>query len=166
MAFKITEDSYGQLTYTRIYQGTMEKGSMFYNPRLKKKQRIGRIVRIFSDDRQEIQKAEAGDIIAMVGVDCASGDTYGDENLNFTMESMYVADPVIELALKPEKQEDLAKISKALNRFMKEDPTFRVTVDEESNETIIKGWANFILKFMCNVFKENTKQTLWLVNQK
>ena len=146
MAFKITEDSYGQLTYTRIYQGTMEKGSMFYNPRLKKKQRIGRIVRMFSDDRQEIQKAEAGDIIAMVGVDCASGDTYCDENLNFTMESMYVADPVIELALKPEKQEDLAKISKALNRFMKEDPTFRVTVDEESNETIIKGMGELHLE--------------------
>ena len=146
MAFKITEDNFGQLTYTRIYQGTMQKGSMFYNPRLKKKQRIGRLVRMFSSERQEIEKAEAGDIIAMVGVDCASGDTYCDESLNYTMESMYVADPVIELALKPEKQEDLVKISKALNRFMKEDPTFRVSVDEESNETIIKGMGELHLE--------------------
>lgn len=146
MAFKITEDTYGQLTYTRIYQGTMRKGETFFNPRLGKKQRIGRLVQMFSKDRIEINEAHAGDIIAMVGVDCASGDTYCDENLNFTMESMYVADPVIELALKPAKQEDLAKISKALNRFMKEDPTFKVNVDEESNETIIRGMGELHLE--------------------
>ena len=146
MAFKITEDTYGQLTYTRVYQGTITKGASFYNPRLGKKQRIGRLVRMFSSERQEIEKAEAGDIIAMVGVDCASGDTYCDDGNNLTMESMYVAEPVIELALKPEKQEDLVKISKALNRFMKEDPTFRVSVDEESNETIIKGMGELHLE--------------------
>ncbi len=146
MAFKITEDTYGQLTYTRIYQGKMTKGDMFYNPRLRKKQRIGRIVRMFSDERSELEDANVGDIIAMVGVDCASGDTYCDENLNYTMESMFVAEPVIELALKPEKQEDLVKVSKALNRFMKEDPTFRVMVDEENNETIIKGMGELHLE--------------------
>ena len=146
MAFKITEDTYGQLTYTRIYQGKMKKGDMFYNPRLRKKQRIGRIVRMFSDERIELEEANVGDIIAMVGVDCASGDTYCDENLNYTMESMFVAEPVIELALKPEKQEDLVKVSKALNRFMKEDPTFRVMVDEENNETIIKGMGELHLE--------------------
>ena len=146
MAFKITEDTYGQLTYTRVYQGTITKGESFYNPRLGKKQRVGRLVRMFSSERKEIEKAEAGDIIAMVGVDCASGDTYCSEDSTLTMESMYVAEPVIELALKPEKQEDLVKISKALNRFMKEDPTFRVTVDEESNETIIKGMGELHLE--------------------
>jgi elongation factor G len=146
MAFKITEDTYGQLTYTRIYQGKMKKGDMFYNPRLRKKQRIGRIVRMFSNERIELEEANVGDIVAMVGVDCASGDTYCDENLNYTMESMFVAEPVIELALKPEKQEDLVKISKALNRFMKEDPTFRVMVDEENNETIIKGMGELHLE--------------------
>ena len=119
MAFKITEDTYGQLTYTRIYQGTMNKGDFFYNPRMKKKQRIGRLVRMFSSERKEINSAEAGDIIAMVGVDCASGDSYCDENLNVTMESMFVADPVIELAIKPEKQEDMVKVSKALNQAKK-----------------------------------------------
>ena len=146
MAFKITEDTYGQLTYTRVYQGTITKGESFYNPRLGRKQRVGRLVRMFSSERKEIDKAEAGDIIAMVGVDCASGDTYCSDGANTTMESMYVAEPVIELALKPEKQEDLVKISKALNRFMKEDPTFRVTVDEESNETIIKGMGELHLE--------------------
>ncbi len=146
MAFKITEDTYGQLTYTRIYQGTMKKGENFYNPRLRKKQRIGRLVQMFSSERIEIDTAEAGDIVAMVGVDCASGDTYCDENLNFTMESMFVAEPVIELAIKPKKQEDLVKVSKALNRFMKEDPTFRVSVDEESNETIIRGMGELHLE--------------------
>ena len=146
MAFKITEETYGQLTYTRIYQGVMKKGESFYNPRLKKKQRIGRIVRMFSNDRKDLNEAKAGDIIAMIGVDCASGDTYCEDGLNVTMESMFVPDPVIELALKPEKQEDVVKISKALNRFMKEDPTFKVSVDEESNETIIKGMGELHLE--------------------
>ncbi len=146
MAFKITEDSYGQLTYTRIYQGTMKKGENFYNPRLRKKQRIGRIVQMFASDRIEIAEAHAGDIVAMVGVDCASGDTYCDENINLSMESMFVPEPVIELAIKPEKPEDFAKLSKALNRFTKEDPTFRVYVDEESNETIMRGMGELHLE--------------------
>ncbi|MDD9949927.1 MAG: elongation factor G [Zetaproteobacteria bacterium] len=146
MAFKITEETYGQLTYTRIYQGTMKKGESFFNPRMNKRQRIGRIVQMFSNDRKDLDVAKAGDIVAMVGVDCASGDTYCDDALNVTMESMFVPDPVIELALKPEKQEDLVKISKALNRFMKEDPTFKVSVDAESNETIIKGMGELHLE--------------------
>ena len=146
MAFKITDETYGQLTYTRIYQGTLKKGDSYYNPRIRRKQRIGRIVRMFSNDRADIDFAEAGDIIAMIGVDCASGDTYCSDGQNVTMESMYVPDPVIELALKPEKQEDLVKISKALNRFMKEDPTFKVSVDEESSETIIKGMGELHLE--------------------
>lgn len=146
MAFKITDDSYGQLTYTRIYQGTLQRGDTHFNPRLKKKQRVGRLVRMHSNERQEIEKAEAGDIVAMVGVDCASGDTYCDPSLNVSMEKIYVADPVIELAIKPQKQDDLVKVSKALNRFMKEDPTFRVTIDQESNETIIKGMGELHLE--------------------
>ena len=164
MAFKITEDNYGQLTYTRVYQGTLTKGSSFYNSRLKKKQRVGRIVQMFSSDRIELEKAEAGDIVAMVGVDCASGDTYCDDGYNYSMESMFVAEPVIELAIKPEKREDLVKISKALNRFMKEDPTFRVSVDEESNETLIKGMGELHLEIYVKEFKENIKRMLLLVN--
>lgn len=146
MAFKIADETFGQLTYTRVYQGTLKKGETYYNPRMGKKQRVGRIVRMHSNDREDVDTAQAGDIIAMVGVECASGDTYCDESLNTTMESMFVPDPVIELALKPKKQDDLVKISKALNRFMKEDPTFRVSVDEESNETRIAGMGELHLE--------------------
>jgi len=146
MAFKITDETFGQLTYTRIYQGTLKKGDSAYNPRLGKSQRIGRFVQMFSNDKVELAEASAGDIIAMVGVECASGDTYCDENINTTMESMFIPEPVIELAIKAEKQDDLTKISKALNRFMKEDPTFRVYVDDESNETIIRGMGELHLE--------------------
>lgn len=147
MAFKITDETFGQLTYTRVYQGVLNKGDQPFNPRLGKKQRVGRIVRMFSDEKSEINQARAGDIIAMVGVDCASGDTYCQEATGaVTMESMHVPNPVIELALKPKKQEDLDKVSKALNRFMKEDPTFQVSVDKESNETIIRGMGELHLE--------------------
>jgi elongation factor G len=157
MAFKITEDAYGQLTYTRIYQGTLKKGESYYNPRLKKSQRIGRLVRMHSDKREEVNEGHAGDIIAMVGVDCASGDTYCDENVNITMESIFVAEPVIELALKPAKQADLVKVSKALNRFMKEDPTFRVSVDQESSETRIAGMGELHLEIYVERIKREYK---------
>lgn len=146
MAFKITDETFGQLTYTRVYQGTLKKGTTYYNPRMDKKQRVGRIVRMHANDREDIDFAKAGDIVAMVGVECASGDTYCDESLNVSMESIFVPEPVIELAIKPEKQDDMVKVSKALNRFMKEDPTFRVMVDEETNETIIKGMGELHLE--------------------
>ena len=157
MAFKITDDQYGQLTYTRIYQGTLKKGDTAFNPRMNKKQRIGRIVRMHSASKEELEQAVAGDIIAMVGVECASGDTYCAEELNVTMESIFVPEPVIELALKPEKQDDLVKVSKALNRFMKEDPTFRVFVDPESNETIIKGMGELHLEIYVERIKREYK---------
>ncbi len=157
MAFKISDDQYGQLTYTRIYQGTLKKGDSAFNPRMNKKQRIGRIVRMHSADKEELDTAVAGDIIAMVGVECASGDTYCAEELNSTMESIFVPEPVIELAIKPEKQDDLVKVSKALNRFMKEDPTFRVFVDPESNETIIKGMGELHLEIYVERIKREYK---------
>ena len=157
MAFKISDDQYGQLTYTRIYQGTLKKGDTAYNPRTQKRQRVGRIVRMHSAEKEEIDYASAGDIVAMVGVECTSGDTYCDESVNVAMESIFVPEPVIELALKPEKQDDLVKVSKALNRFMKEDPTFRVFVDPESNETIIKGMGELHLEIYVERIKREYK---------
>lgn len=157
MAFKITDETFGQLTYTRIYQGTINKGESYYNPRVGKRQRIGRIVRMHSNDREDLDKAEAGDIVALVGVDCASGDTFCDESFNTTMESIFVPEPVIELAIKPAKQEDLVKMSKALNRFMKEDPTFRVFVDKESNETRIAGMGELHLEIYVERIKREYK---------
>lgn len=157
MAFKITDETFGQLTYTRVYQGTIKKGQSYYNPRLGKKQRVGRIVKMHSNSREDLTEARAGDIIAMVGVDCASGDTYCEEGQNITLENMYVAEPVIELAIKPAKQDDMVKMSKALNRFMKEDPTFRVSVDKESNETRIAGMGELHLEIYVERIKREYK---------
>ena len=157
MAFKITDDVYGKLTYTRIYQGTLRKGETYYNPRLHKKQRVGRIVRMHAEKREEITEGFAGDIVAMIGVDCASGDTYCDGTLNVTMENMFVAEPVIELAIKTPNQADLVKVSKALNRFMKEDPTFRVFVDPESSETRIAGMGELHLEIYVERIKREYK---------
>ena len=157
MAFKITDERFGQLTYTRIYQGSVKKGESYINARTEKALRVGRIVRMHSNDRVDIEVAEAGDIVALVGVDCASGDTFCKEGTNISMENIYVADAVIELAIKPAKQDDQVKMSKALNRFMKEDPTFRVSVDEESNETRIAGMGELHLEIYVERIKREYK---------
>jgi len=146
MAFKITEEQFGQLTYVRIYQGTLEKGSTVYNIRTGKKLRVGRIVRMHSNDRENIDSATSGDIVSLVGVECASGDTFCDDKLKVVLESMFIADPVISLAIKCTDSSAVDRMSKALSRFMKEDPTFRVGTDEESGETIIKGMGELHLE--------------------
>jgi elongation factor G len=148
MAFKITDEQFGQLTYTRIYQGTLNKGDTVYNTRTKRKTRIGRIVRMESNDRDNIDEAHAGDIIALVGVDCASGDTFvGDDSLlNVSCEGIHVPIPVIELSIKAKDKNEQAKLSKGLQRFLKEDPTFHVFTDEESGETRISGMGELHLE--------------------
>ena len=148
MAFKITDEQFGQLTYTRIYQGTLNKGDTVFNTRTKKKTRIGRMVRMNSNDRENIDSAHAGDIIAMVGVDCASGDTFvgSDNNLNISCEGIHVPIPVIELSITVKDKNEQAKLSKGLQRFLKEDPTFHVYTDEESNETRIAGMGELHLE--------------------
>ena len=148
MAFKITDEQFGQLTYTRIYQGVLKKGEMIYNSRTKKKVRVGRIVRMNSNDRENIDSAGAGDIIAMIGVDCASGDTFvGNDNLlNISCEGMHVADPVITFSISVKDKDQMTKMSKGLQRFLKEDPTFKVFTDEESGETRIAGMGELHLE--------------------
>ena len=148
MAFKITDEQFGQLTYTRIYQGTLNKGETVYNTRTKKKVRIGRMVRMNSNDRENIESAHAGDIIALVGVDCASGDTFvgNDDNMNISCEGIHVPIPVIELSITVKDKNEQAKLSKGLQRFLKEDPTFHVYTDEESNETRIAGMGELHLE--------------------
>ena len=145
MAFKITDEQFGQLTHIRIYQGTIQKGMNIYNSRTGKKLRVGRLVRMHSDDRENIESAFAGDIIAMIGVDCASGDTFCSEGVNLSLESMYVAQPVISLAVNCTDNAAVDRMSKALARFMKEDPTFHVKTDEESGETVISGMGELHL---------------------
>jgi len=145
MAFKIVDDPYGQLTYVRIYQGTLEKGESYFNQRTGRKQRIGRIVRMHADQREEIDAAMAGDIVAVMGIDAASGDTYASEQKYCLLEKIYVPEPVIKMAIKASSREDADKLSKALQRFMKEDPTFHVSTDEETGETVIAGMGELHL---------------------
>ena len=145
MAFKIVDDPYGQLTFMRIYQGTLTKGEGYYNQRTQQKQRFSRIVRMHSDKREEIDDAGAGDIVAVMGVDTASGDTYAAENKYCSLESMFVPEAVIKMAIMPTKRDGLDRLSKALQRFTREDPTFKVATDDETGETVIAGMGELHL---------------------
>jgi elongation factor G len=146
MAFKLVEEPFGQVTYVRIYQGTLAKGSFYFNSRQKKRARISRILRVHADQKEDIDAAGAGDIVAVMGIECATGDTYCSEGSNLSLESIYAAEPVIDLSIQPLKRADYDKLSKALNRFMREDPTFRVHVDPETSETIISGMGELHLE--------------------
>lgn len=157
MAFKISDEQFGQVTYTRIYQGTLRKGETIYNTRTGKKLRVGRLVRMHSDHKENIDEAGAGDIIAMVGVDCASGDTFCAESVSYACESIFVPVPVISLAVTPVDNNSNTRLAKALNRFMKEDPTFHVRVDEESGDTIISGMGELHLEVYLERIKREYK---------
>jgi elongation factor G len=146
LAFKLEDGRYGQLTYMRVYQGTMKKGEFIVNTTNGKKLKVPRLVKMNSDDMQDVEVAYAGDIVALFGVDCASGDTFTDGNVNYAMTSMHVPDAVISLAVAPKDKSGASNFSKALQKFRKEDPTFRVHRDEESNETIISGMGELHLE--------------------
>ncbi len=146
MAFKIVDDEFGQLTFTRIYQGKIEKGGTYYNQRTGKKERFGRIVKMHADKREEIDVAEAGDIISIMGIDCASGDTYCSEPNFCTLENIFVAKPVIKMSINPISRDNADRLGKALQRFRKEDPTFSVMTDEETGETVIAGMGELHLE--------------------
>ncbi len=145
LAFKLEVTPYGQLTYMRIYQGSISKGDDLFITRNRKKIKVGRLVKMHADEMEDIAKATAGDIIALFGIDCYSGDTFANGKLNYSMSTMFVPEPVISLTVTPSDNKAQNNMSKALNRFTKEDPTFRTYVDEESGETIISGMGELHL---------------------
>jgi len=157
MAFKIVDDPYGQLTFMRLYQGSINKGEAYINQRTSQKQRFSRIVRMHADKREEIDSAEAGDIVAVMGVDAASGDTYAAEQKYCTLENMFVPEPVIKMAITPVNRDGLDKLSKALQRFTREDPTFRMSTDEETGETLIAGMGELHLDIYVERIKREFK---------
>lgn len=145
LAFKLEESNFGQLTYIRVYQGSLRKGLNVFNARTNKKVKVPRIVRMHSNEMEDVQEIGAGEICAVFGIDCASGDTFTDGQLGYSMTSMFVPEPVISLSIKPKDNKELPNFSKAMARFQREDPTFRVHVDIESQETIISGMGELHL---------------------
>ncbi len=160
MAFKIVDEPFGQVTYARVYQGKLQKGKQYKVARTGGNQRIGRVYRLHANKREDLELAAAGDIVGVMGIDCVSGDTLCDPDINVSLESMHVPEPVMSISIMPERTADREPMSKALNRFCKEDPTFHTHFDEEAGETIISGMGELHLdvyvermrrEYKCNV---------------
>lgn len=155
LAFKLVSDPYvGQLTYFRVYSGTMEAGSYIYNPRTRTKERIGRILRMHANDREEVKVVYAGEIAAAVGLkDTVTGDTLCDEDNQIVLEGIDFPEPVVSLRIEPKTKADQEKMGMALSRLAKEDPTFKVSTDQETLDTVISGMGELHLDIIVERMK-------------
>ncbi|MGC9120122.1 MAG: elongation factor G [Sulfurihydrogenibium sp.] len=158
LAFKVMADPYaGQLTYFRVYSGVVKTGQTVYISNKGKKERIGRLLRMHANQREEITEVYAGDIAAAVGIDATTGDTLCDEKNPIILEKMEFPEPVIAMAIEPKTKSDQEKLSQVLNKFMKEDPTFKVSVDPETNQTLIHGMGELHLEIIIDRMKREHK---------
>jgi elongation factor G len=149
LAFKIMADPYGRLTFVRVYSGILKKGSYVLNATKNKKERISRLVILKADDRQDVEELRAGDLGAALGLkDTLTGDTITDEGSPVILESLFIPEPVISVAVEPKTKNDMDKLSKALQSLSEEDPTFRVNVDPETNQTVIAGMGELHLEIL------------------
>ncbi|MCA9035143.1 MAG: elongation factor G [Planctomycetaceae bacterium] len=154
MAFKSVVESFGQLTFLRLYQGRLVRGDTYRNARTGRRMRVSRLLRIHADKREDIAMASAGDIVAVVGLDCASGDTFTGHGIHCTLESMFVPEPVMRVSIEACRSEDFGKLAKALEAFRREDPTFRVFTDARTGQTLIAGMGQLHL----DVYLQKLKQ--------
>lgn len=157
LAFKLEESRFGQLTYLRIYQGTLKKGSTVINQSNGKKVKVPRLVRMHSADMEDVDFASAGDVVAVFGVECASMDSFTDGSVNCSMVSMFVPSPVMSLAIKPKETSMMTNFSKAIGKFSREDPTLRVSVDGKTGETIMSGMGELHLDIYVERMKREYK---------
>jgi elongation factor G len=149
LAFKIASDPYGRLTFMRVYSGVLQKGSYVYNATKQKKERVSRLIVLKSNDRIEVDELRAGDLGAAIGLkDTTTGDTLCDEANPIILESLYIPEPVISVAVEPKTKGDMEKLSKALQALSDEDPTFRVSTDSETNQTVIAGMGELHLEIL------------------
>jgi len=146
LAFKLEEGRFGQLTYLRVYQGTISRGAFIININTGKRIKVPRLVRMHAGEMEEITSASAGEICAMFGVDCYSGNTFTEGSIRYAMTSMHVPSPVISLSVETKEKKMIPTLSKALLKFQKEDPTFTVTYDPDSKETLISGMGELHLE--------------------
>ncbi|MCG8365660.1 MAG: elongation factor G [Pseudanabaenales cyanobacterium] len=149
LAFKIMADPYGRLTFIRVYSGILKKGSYVYNATKDKKERISRLIILKADDRIEVEEMRAGDLGAALGLkETFTGDTICDPEFPIVLESLFIPEPVISVAVEPKTKQDMEKLSKALQSLSEEDPTFRVSVDSETNQTVIAGMGELHLDIL------------------
>jgi len=153
-AFKVMSDPYaGQLTYFRVFSGKVTAGSYVYNATKDKKERVGRLLLMHANSREDVQEASAGEIVAAVGMDATTGDTLCDEKFPILLEKLEFPEPVISMAIEPKTKKDQEKLSQVLNKFMKEDPTFKASVDPETGQTLIHGMGELHLEIIVDRMK-------------